>query len=62
MKNHAAALQSAATVLGSAESVVLAFQALRDACSDEQWDELTTAGPLSALLDACSDLEYDIER
>ena len=61
MNTLAIQLQELATALGTAEDVVKAFQALRDFCSDEQWDELTTSGPFAALLDACSDLECDLK-
>jgi hypothetical protein len=44
------------------ERVITAFQALRDRCSEEEWDELTSNGPLSDLLDACGDLEWDLEH
>ena len=62
MNTLATQLQELATALGTAERVVTAFQALRDFCSDEQWDELNSCGPFSDLLDACSDLEYDLDR
>jgi hypothetical protein len=42
--------------------VITAVQALRDRCSEEEWDELTSNGPLSDLLDACGDLEWDLEH
>jgi hypothetical protein len=62
MNTLATQLQELATALGTADQVVTAFQALRDFCSDEQWDELTSSGPLADLLDACSDLECDLKR
>lgn len=62
MNTLATGLESLVTVIGTAERVTAAFQALRDRCSEEEWDELTSSGPLSDLLDACSDLEYDLER
>ena len=62
MNTLATQLQELATALGTAERVVTVFQALRDFCSDEQWDELNSCGPFSDLLDACSDLEYDLDR
>ena len=62
MNTLATQLQELATALGTADRVVTTFQALRDFCSEEQWDELCSSGPLSNLLDACSDLEYDLER
>ncbi len=52
MNNLADSLEAVATAIGTAERVVSAFQALRDRCSDEQWDEMTRNGPLSDLLDA----------
>jgi hypothetical protein len=62
MNTLAAQLQSLATVLSSADDVVRKFQALRDFCTDEQWEEFSTAGPLGDLLDSLSDLECDLER
>jgi hypothetical protein len=61
MNTLATGLQALVHAIGSAELVVSQFQALRDRCSDEQWEELV-GGPLADLLDACSDLEYDLER
>lgn len=61
MNTLATGLQALVHTISSAELVVSHFQALRDNCSDEQWEELVS-GPLSDLLDACSDLEYDLER
>jgi hypothetical protein len=62
MNTLANSLEALVTFIGTAERVTAAFQALRDRCSEEEWDELTSNGPLSDLLDACSDLEYDLER
>lgn len=62
MNTLATQLQELVKAISSAELVVSHFQALRDLCSEEEWDELTTSGPLSALLDACSDLEYDLDK
>ena len=62
MNTLATQLQGLAAALSSAEIVIAKFQALRDFCSEEQWEEFTTAGPLGELLDACGDLEYDLER
>ena len=62
MNTLATQIQGLAAILSSAEVTVKAFQALRDYCSDEQWEEFTAAGPLGELLDACSDLEYDLEK
>jgi hypothetical protein len=61
MNTLATQLQELATALSTADRVVTAFQALRDICSEEQWDELLSSGPLSELLDACSDLEADLQ-
>jgi hypothetical protein len=62
MNNLATQIQGLAAVLSSAEVVVTRFQELRSFCSEEQWEEFTTAGPLGELLDACSDLEHDLDR
>ena len=62
MNTLATQIQGLAAALSSAEVVIKRFQELRDFCSDEQWEEFTSAGPLGELLDACSDLEYDLER
>ena len=62
MNTLATQIQGLAATLSSAEMVIKKFQALREFCSDEQWEEFTSAGPLGELLDACSDLEYDLER
>jgi hypothetical protein len=62
MNNLATQIQGLAAALSSAEVVVKRFQELRSFCSEEQWEEFTTAGPLGELLDACSDLEHDLDR
>ena len=62
MNSLATGLEALVTTIGTAERVVMTFKALRDRCSEEEWDELTSNGPLSDLLDACSDLEWDLER
>ena len=62
MNSLATGLEALVTTIGTAERVVTAFKALRDRCSEEEWDELTSNGSLSDLLDACSDLEWDLER
>ena len=62
MNTLVAQLEELATALGTADRVVTAFQALRDNCSDDEWDALLQCEPLSDLLDACSDLEYDLKR
>ncbi len=62
MHNFATSLEALATVIGSAERVTAAFQVLRDHCSEEEWDKLTSSELLSNLLDACGDLEYDLEH
>ena len=61
MNNLATQIQELAAILSSAEATVKAFQALRDHCSEELWEDLTNGGPLADLLDAISDLEYDLE-
>jgi hypothetical protein len=61
MNTLATGLKALVQMISSAELVVGHFQALRDTCSDEQWEKLVS-GPLADLLDACSDLEYDLER
>jgi len=62
MNTLATQLQGLADVLSSAQVTVTAFQALRDHCSDELWEEITAGGPFGELLDSLSDLEYDLER
>ena len=54
-------LQELATVLSNAEKVVAAFKALRDACSDEQWDELCDRPEVDALLTVLMDLEESVD-
>ena len=48
-------------LLSNTEDVLIEFNAVRAASSDEQWDEWND-GPLSKLLDALSDLEYTREQ
>jgi hypothetical protein len=55
------ALSQMATVIGSAESVVAALQALREGTTDAQWDKLCDNELLDALISACMDLESDLE-
>lgn len=55
-------IQGLAVILTSAQVTVKAFQALRDHCSDELWDEITAGGPFADLLDSLSDLECDLDR
>jgi len=55
------ALGQMATVIGSAESVVAALQALREGATDAQWDKLCDNELLDALISACMDLESDLE-
>jgi hypothetical protein len=55
------ALGQMATVIGSAESVVAALQALREGTTDAQWDKLCDNELLDALISACMDLESDLE-
>ena len=62
MNTLATGLEALVTTIGTAKRVITAFQALRDRCSEEEWDELTSNGPLSDLLDACGDLEWDLEH
>ena len=62
MNTLASQIQGLAATLSSAEVLVKRFQELRAVCSEEQWEEFTSAGPLGELLDACDDLEYDLER
>jgi hypothetical protein len=61
MNTLATQIQELAAVLSNAEEVVAAFQALRDACSDEQWDELCSCPPVDALLSACCELEEALD-
>jgi hypothetical protein len=62
MNTLATQIQGLAAALSSAEVVIKRFQELRAFCSEEQWEEFTSAGPLGELLDACGDLEYDLDR
>jgi hypothetical protein len=62
MNNFATQMQGLAVILTSAQVTVKAFQALRDHCSDEQWEEMTVGGPFADLLDSLSDLECDLDR
>jgi hypothetical protein len=48
-------------LLSNTEDVLIEFNAVRAASSDDQWDEWNS-GPLSKLLDALSDLEYTREQ
>ena len=57
----AAALGQMATVIGSAESVVAALQALRDGTTEDQWDQFCNNELLDALICACVDLESDLD-
>jgi len=42
-------------------NLLTALKALRDSCTNDQWDKLTESGPLAELIDACCDLEYAVE-
>jgi hypothetical protein len=55
------ALSKMAKVIGSAESVVAALQALRADTTDEQWDQLCDNDLVDALICACMDLESELE-
>lgn len=61
MNTLATQIQELAAVLSNAEEVVAAFQALRDACSDEQWDELCERPEVDALLTVLMDLEEAVD-
>ena len=61
MNTLATQIQELAAVLSNAEEVVAAFQALRDACSDEQWDELCDRPQVDALLTVLMDLEEAVD-
>jgi len=61
MNTLSAQIQELATVLSTAEEVVAAFKALRDACSDEQWDELCDRPQVDALLTVLMDLEEAVD-
>ena len=50
-----------ALYLDNAQAVLEAFQAARDAATDDEWDAMN-AGPLGALMDALSELEYTAEQ
>ena len=62
MNTLATQIQELAAVLSSAEIAVQKFQALRDFCSEEQWEEFTKPGPVGDLLDALYDLEADVDK
>jgi len=62
MNTLSASLEVLADTLRSAEAVVAALQALRDATTEDRWDEICSDELLDALLSACTDLEYDLER
>jgi len=62
MNTLATQIQGLAAIISSAEVAVKRFQALRDICSEEQWEEITAGGPIGELLDALFDLESDLER
>ena len=61
MNTLATQIQELAAVLSNAEEVVAAFQALRDACSGEQWDELCERPEVDALLTVLMDLEEAVD-
>jgi hypothetical protein len=48
-------------VIGSAESVVAALQALRDGTTEDQWDQLCDNELIDALICACMDLEDELD-
>jgi len=50
-----------ADFVSTAEEVVAAFKALRDTCSDEQWDELCDRPEVDALLTVLMDLEEAVD-
>lgn len=62
MNSLATQIQGLAAILSSAEEVIQKFQALRDACSDEEFEQLHQVVKLGDLLSSLSDLEYDLER
>ena len=62
MNDVLAGLESLTRVITDAQSVVAALQALRDKCSEEEWEALNACTPLETLLDACSDLEHSISQ
>lgn len=55
------ALGQMATVIGSAESVVAALQALRADTTDEQWDQIISNELVDRLISACMDLESELD-
>jgi len=61
MNTLATQIQELAAVLSNAEEVVAAFKALRDTCSDEQWDELCDRPEVDALLTVLMDLEEAVD-
>ncbi len=50
-------LVALAHTLSAVSDVLDAFVALRDACSEDDWDALNGSAPLERLLDALTDLE-----
>lgn len=62
MNTLSAGLEALVDTIRSAETVVAALQALRDATTEDQWEEICSNELLDALLSACADLEYDLER
>ena len=50
-----------AKVIGSAESVVAALQALRADTTDEQWDQIISNELVDRLISACMDLESELD-
>lgn len=55
------ALSKMAKVIGSAESVVAALQALRADTTDEQWDQIISNELVDCLISACMDLESELD-
>lgn len=54
-------LVTLADTLSALPEVLDAFVALRDACSEDDWETLNAAAPMERLLDALAELEEAAE-
>ena len=61
MNTLSARIEKLADFVSTAEEVVAAFKTLRDACSDEQWDELCDRPEVDTLLTVLMDLEEVVD-
>jgi len=44
------------------DTLLQALATLRDGCTDEQWDRITSTGRFADLINACQDFEYCVEN